>query len=65
MSKIETPSIKQKVLVKGYVGSLEGTDRWYVFETVNYVGRLPGETVTRKELDQLIREGVQVTVRRK
>lgn len=62
---IQSPSIKQKVIVKGYVGTVTQGDQWYVYETTNYVGHLPGEKLTREDLDGLIAKGVTVVARRK
>ena len=57
-------TIAQAILVKGYVSTIN-SDCWYVYETVNYTGHMPGQTVTKEDLDELISKGVKVVCRRK
>jgi hypothetical protein len=64
MTTARTKTITQKIVVKGFVGQVNKTT-WYVYETLNYTGHVPGQSVTTKELDQLIGNGVTVVMRRR
>ena len=61
------PTIKQKVVVKGYVGLNDERleTLWYVQETQNFTAYMPGQRITVAQIDELIANQVLVVARRK
>lgn len=69
MSNEKKPMVS-KVVVKGYVSSVEAQNgvretEFYVWESTNCTAMLPGQKVSRTELESAINAGITVVVRRK
>ena len=66
----EKKTASSKVVVKGYVSAVETANgsretEFYVWESTNYPSMLPGQKVSRSEIEKAINDGITVVARRK